>query len=356
MARRRFSRRGGRRHRGSKFPQRNTFVFILWAVILIQGFFLLKYFVASPGLTKDAFKGGSHYRRLAATGPKVAPAVMAPKVGPAMLPAQPKVTTPVSLPKPAPEVRLPKNVAPVAPAVPVPLPVPLPKPAPIPKPLPTPKIAIVLDDWGYSLKNVSYLDEIQQTLNISILPHLPYSEYIAKLSHNKRFEILLHMPMEPYKSEEFGLEKGTILTSMNESQIKGLLADAIKSVPYIRGVNNHMGSKATEDTQTMQVVLKELKRRHLFFLDSFTAHNPVSFSLAKDIRIRSARRDVFLDNEEDYEHIKNQLFSLAQVAKRQGFAVGIGHDRGQTLRALKDVLPVLEKKGFKFVRVSDLVK
>jgi polysaccharide deacetylase 2 family uncharacterized protein YibQ len=216
------------------------------------------------------------------------------------------------------------------------------------------KIAIVLDDWGYNLNNVALAQEIDYPLNISVLPNLPYSRTVAESFHRRGFELILHLPLEP--RENLRLEKDTIMASQSEEEIKNILARDLKNVPYVRGVSNHMGSRATQDQRVMEVILRELKSRRLYFLDSFVAQGSVCPGLAQKLRIGFARRDVFLDNSSDTKYIKAQLLKLKSRCRLYGYAVGIGHDRRNTIAVLAEEMPRLAKEGYKFVFVSELVK
>lgn len=216
------------------------------------------------------------------------------------------------------------------------------------------KIAIVLDDWGYNSNNLPVLEDIKAHLTLSVLPNLSYSREVAEELHARGFEIILHLPMEP--RENFRLEKNTISTSMDEATIRNILTQDLVNVPYVRGVSNHMGSKATSDIKTMTIVLSELKKRHLYFLDSFVSPQTVCAALAKEIGIPFIKRDVFLDNQSNRAYIKGQINQLKARANRVGYAVGIGHDRRLTLEVLREAIPQLEKEGYRFVFVSDLVK
>ena len=217
------------------------------------------------------------------------------------------------------------------------------------------KIAIVLDDWGYSFEYFELARNIKQPLTLAILPGLSYSQRIAKEAKKRGFELMLHLPMEPFPREDLALERDTITTDMDDLTIRDILSKQLDRVTYIRGVNNHMGSKATEDARVMRVVFEELKKRRLYFLDSFTS-NSVCARLAKETKIRFARRDIFLDNENDPEYIKSQIEKLKEEAASRGYAIAIGHARRTTLEVLKEVMPKLEKEGFKFVVVSELAR
>lgn len=217
------------------------------------------------------------------------------------------------------------------------------------------KVAIVLDDWGYSTRNIGILKEISQPLTLSVLPSLPYSREVANIAKERGKEVILHLPLEPKDAGNYGLEKNTIFTGMSQEQVLGILEADIKSVPGIKGVSNHMGSKATENKDLMRVIFVQLKRKKLFFLDSFTSLT-ICRQLAKDMGLAYAQRNVFLDNENDYEYIKGQLEAVARLALKNGSAIAVGHDRAKTLEALRDTMPELEKRGIKFVFVSQMLK
>lgn len=216
------------------------------------------------------------------------------------------------------------------------------------------KIAVVIDDWGYNLNNLAVLEEIKYPLTLAVLPNLPYTQTVSRKAHNLGLEVILHLPLEP--SEKIRLERNTVMVSMDEKTIRGIVSDDLKSVAYAKGVSNHMGSSATKDTRTMSAVFSELKKRGLYFLDSYVSGDSVCFAASRKMKIGFAARDVFLDNTEDAQYIRGQVYELKARARARGFAIGIGHDRRVTLQVLKEVMPELEKEGYKFVFVSQLVK
>jgi hypothetical protein len=229
------------------------------------------------------------------------------------------------------------------------------KKAPLPPPVAIRgKIAIVLDDWGYNLNNLPALGKIKYPLTMSVLPNLAYSGAVANEFNKRGYEVILHLPLEP--REKSHLERNTIMISMNEETIKNIIDKDLAAVSHVKGVSNHMGSSATEDLRTMTVVFKELKRKQLYFLDSLVSSQSVTRGLARTMDLKFAKRDVFLDNQEEPEYIKGQLNKLKVKAAVYGQAIGIGHDRKITLEVLRDMMPQLEKEGYRFVFVSELVK
>lgn len=231
------------------------------------------------------------------------------------------------------------------------------KPAPaLPSPPFSARIAVVLDDWGYNLKNKDFITGNDFRVTVAILPFRAYSAQIAELAKLHRKDILIHMPMEPDHKENYGLEEKTIMTNMDKKRILDLLEDARAAVPYAVGINNHMGSKATADPRLMRIVFDYLKGRGLFFLDSFVTPRSICATLAKKAGIDFFQRDIFIDNEDDADHIRTQVLKLAAKARRSGLAVGIGHDRPTTVAVLDEMIPKLEREGYQFIGMTEAVR
>lgn len=233
------------------------------------------------------------------------------------------------------------------------MPVP-PAPAGQVKPAAKGLIAIVIDDWGYNLNNLAALERIKVPLTAAVLPNLPYSAEISRELHSRGVEIILHLPMEP--RQEQSLEEDTVRTSMDEVQIRRILSRDLGNLSFAKGVSNHMGSKATEDARTMSAVFGELKDRGLYFFDSLVSARSVCPALARRAGIRFAKRDIFLDNQQDHAYIRGQFEKLKARARLNGKAIGIGHDRSITLEVLQELIPQLQKEGYRFVFVSDLAR
>ncbi|MCU0665968.1 MAG: divergent polysaccharide deacetylase family protein [Candidatus Omnitrophica bacterium] len=217
------------------------------------------------------------------------------------------------------------------------------------------EIAIVLDDWGYNQSNLEALRGLSKyPLTIAILPNLPYSSFIAREARAMKFETILHLPLEPYGN--YKLENNTIVTSMSKKQIRNIIENSLKNVGEVKGVNNHMGSKATASKQTMAVVLGVLKEKGLYFLDSLVSDKSVCQKQAKEAGVAFAKRNVFLDNQNNAVYVRNQIYKLKAKARVSGYAIGIGHDRANTIVLLEEELPKMEREGFKLVFVSQIAK
>ncbi len=217
-----------------------------------------------------------------------------------------------------------------------------------------PRIAIVLDDWGYTLNNIPALKRIKAPITLAVLPGLPYSRQISREMGKNGFEIVLHMPMEPLGNEP--LEKNTITSRMSKKMVSLALKEGLSSLENVKGVSNHMGSRATADERVMGIVMADLRKDNLYFLDSYVVSGSICRRVALKKGIPFASRDIFLDNKSDPYYIKGQLEKLKNKAKAKGFALGIGHDRRNTLEVLIVAIPEFEKEGYSFVFVSEVAR
>jgi polysaccharide deacetylase 2 family uncharacterized protein YibQ len=167
---------------------------------------------------------------------------------------------------------------------------------------------------------------------------------------------MLHLPLEALHNYDLYPQDYVIKTNMSPGLVSKILDEDLAQLPSIEGVNNHMGSKATGDRSLMMVILRKIKKKGLFFVDSMTAHNSVCAGLADEMDLAFGKRDVFLDNVNTREAIIKQVLALAQRARRKGYAVAIGHDRHLTMQVLKEEIPLLEREGFKIVSIKELLK
>jgi len=219
----------------------------------------------------------------------------------------------------------------------------------------SPKVAFIIDDLGYETEVAKKLIELEFPITLSILPFLQYSKFIAEEGKKNNQEIMLHLPMEPSNSSA-NPGPGAIKSYMSEEEIRHSVIDSIVNFPYIIGVNNHMGSKITENRKIMEIVLEEIKGHNLFFIDSMTSKDSIAYKVAQEMGIKTAVRSVFLDNENDMEYIKGQMLEIQETALRKGEAIAIGHSRINTFYVLKRMMPELIKAGIEIVPVSELVK
>jgi len=216
------------------------------------------------------------------------------------------------------------------------------------------RLAIIIDDCGYSMERDRRFLQLPIPITLSILPMTPHGREIAQEAQDAGKFVMLHLPMEP-DSPLAHPGPGAITTAMNDAQVESQVESDIDSLPPLPGANNHMGSKATSDERVMHDVLDVLQKRHLFFIDSVTSGSSVGGSIAKQLGVATASRDVFLDNFTDLKYVEGQLSEAQRVTLKQGTAIAIGHPNATTAEALAAFIPKMEAAGITFVPAETLV-
>lgn len=218
-----------------------------------------------------------------------------------------------------------------------------------------PVISLIIDDIGADPDIADRLMEFDVPLALSVLPHLAHSKQIALDVKRRGHTLMLHVPMEP-KQKSINPGPGSLTLADDEAAIARKLADGIEAVPGAEGVNNHMGSLFTEDGEKMSVVIRELKKRGLFFVDSRTSAQTKGYEAALDAGLPSAERKVFLDNDRDARKIADNIAALAQKALDNGASIGIGHPHPETVEALAQAIPKVREMGVEIVPVTAVLK
>jgi hypothetical protein len=220
------------------------------------------------------------------------------------------------------------------------------------RPSPQGLLAIVIDDAGYDLSELQPFLELPMPLAVAVLPNLPHSSEAARRVLAAGKELLLHLPMEPEGGENPG--PGALLTGQPAGELERLLDEALQSVPGAVGVNNHMGSRATADRALMGVVLGELARRRLFFVDSRTTTLTVAASEADRLGVPYLARKVFLDAVDG--GIEQSLDAAVAAAAHGGSAVAIGHvQSGELAAILRRAADGMERAGVRPAALSTLI-
>lgn len=266
-----------------------------------------------------------------------------------------------------------------------------------------PVLAVVIDDWGHARNNsTTQLLDLPVPLTMAVLPRLPNSRHFALMGTDlilpdpeapggtgpegdgisagrrrrlaagcfvelrlgkrrepmpaRRREAILHLPMQPQDYPETNPGADPLLVGMDADAIRTILENDLKNVPGVRGLNNHMGSAATGDEATMQALMRVLREKGLFFLDSLTTSRSVGFETARKAGVPALRNRIFLDYDSENEvTISANLDVALRSARSRGFAVIIGHPHPATVRVLARRVPQLLGEGVVFVTASEML-
>ena len=216
------------------------------------------------------------------------------------------------------------------------------------------KLYFIIDDAGYNIEQLEAFLSLPGNFTIAVLPGLPHSKESAELIHDSGKQVFLHQPMEALGKNNPG--PGAILLGMDNNEIKKTLLDNLNSLPYVSGLNNHMGSAVTSEADMMETILKTAAERKLLFTDSFTTSYSKCKEVAQKLGVTIAKRDVFLDNVDNREAIMESINTGLEIAENKGHAVMIGHVWSSELaNTMMEIYPNLIEEGFTLEEMSDLL-
>jgi len=197
-------------------------------------------------------------------------------------------------------------------------------------------IALILDDVGYDMHALKRILDLSVPVAISVLPGAPYARQSAILAHQQGQIVMLHLPMEPLVPKYRNQMTDTFLrTGMTESELRKIFLQDLANVPYVEGVNNHMGSLLTQLKRPMGWVMRICREKGLFFVDSKTSSTSVAAKLASNMGIAWASRRYFLDNQLD-EQAMEQAWNNARVCAAKGdHCIVIAHPHKETVAFLE---------------------
>lgn len=216
------------------------------------------------------------------------------------------------------------------------------------------KIAIVIDDVGMNIKQSKTAINLPSAVTLAMLPYATNVRELSEKAKSKGHELIIHTPMEAM-NDDVSLGSLALRSDMGKAAFKKEFNKIANSFDGYVGINNHMGSRLTQDDKAMNMLMSELNKRGLFFLDSKTIATSVAADVAGQHNIPHATRDVFLDHEETPEFVLAALKKTEAVARDHGAAIAIGHPKQVTMTALKKWIPTLERRGFELVPLSALV-
>ncbi len=214
-------------------------------------------------------------------------------------------------------------------------------------------ISLIIDDMGYRYQSGKRAINLPANITYSFLPYAPHARKLANLANKKQKELMLHIPMEATNGKKLG--PGGLTTAMPQAIFELELEHNLLAIPYIKGVNNHMGSLLTQQLEQMTWLMEILATKQMYFVDSRTSGKSQALNVARQYGLPSETRDIFVDHDLSEKAIQRQLARAISAAKRNGSAVVIAHPFPETMHALEQWLPEAKAQGVEFVYMSELL-
>jgi polysaccharide deacetylase 2 family uncharacterized protein YibQ len=208
--------------------------------------------------------------------------------------------------------------------------------------------------------------DMKLPLTWAVIPNLRYSRATVDMLKENEIPFLVHYPMQAFpdpdgfagkKSPKGDYRYYYVGIGMSENEVRDAMIPILDSMEGAFGLNNHRGSKATEDWPVMRHVMKILAERGLFFLDSATARKSVAYKAALEEALVARKNGRFLDNESNRTKIAKQFDIAVTMAKKKGSFIVICHLRSETVAFLRSLsVAGTDREGVRLVTLPELVK
>ncbi|MDP4084134.1 MAG: divergent polysaccharide deacetylase family protein [Bacillota bacterium] len=220
------------------------------------------------------------------------------------------------------------------------------------------KAAIIIDDFGGCTGGVEKFLDGDIRITAAVMPFTDHSTEHAKWAHKNGFEVMIHLPMQPIKGKRSWLGPKPITVDLSPKEVKEIVYEAIKNVPFAKGLNNHMGSLAVTNEEIVRAIVEVAKEKNLFIVDSGTSPNSKFPEISTELGVPLLKRDVFLDDISSPTHVRRQMERLAKITELKGKGLAIGHVgiKGDACSTgVFQSMEMLKNRNIKIVPVSELL-
>lgn len=213
------------------------------------------------------------------------------------------------------------------------------------------KLVIIIDDV-HTQAQINAIKALNMKVTPSIFPpyrSVPNSHLLARgLKH-----YMVHLPMES-SNAKFNTQYKTLKTSFTKNRIQSRVKEIRTLFPAAKYINNHTGSVFTANYEAMNVLYTALRQEGFVFIDSRTTGSSQVRKIAHDLGDAYVARDTFIDNVHTVPAIHKQLVKAVKLAKKNGYAVVIGHPHPITMKALGSAKNIL--KDIDLVYVDEIYR
>jgi polysaccharide deacetylase 2 family uncharacterized protein YibQ len=217
-----------------------------------------------------------------------------------------------------------------------------------------PTIAIIVDDTGATQQNLDKWLEIDAPLTFSILPFYQATHDEAETLYQAGYRIMMHIPTENDPPHSFS-GTGQLETGMNQATAFATLDGDLADIPHVTGINNHQGGKGCNDLNLMTHECEWAQQNNLFVVDSDSSTASKVSKAAAGLGMPRRLNQLFIDHQNDPDYIRKAMRQLADIARRDGTAIGICHfHRPNTPTIVGEMIQTLRSEGIHFAFVQDV--
>lgn len=219
------------------------------------------------------------------------------------------------------------------------------------------RIALVVTHLGLSPQETQQaITELPASVTLGFAPYARSLDDWVQQARDNGHEVLIGLPMEPsdYPRNDPG-PNGLMLANSAEENIERLNWTLSRATGYV-GIFNFMGSRFSVEKNALKPILRQLKNRGLFMLDTRASEFSVMAPTAQEVGLAYTAVDVAPDAEPNRGYIDRQLTKLTELAIKNKRAVAIVRPFPITMLRLKRWISRLDAKKVVLAPLSSVIR
>ncbi len=174
----------------------------------------------------------------------------------------------------------------------------------------------VMDDMGRDVEAAETVLRWPAFVSVAILPDGAVAGWLAQQACHQSRDVLIHLPMTSVRPD---VDPGPMAVSAHttDAEVERILTQARHVLPCATGLNQHMGSQASQAVHAMDRVVRIGQSLGLrFFIDSRTAARSHLCDAADRLGVPCLRRTLFFDAETLPEELPERWRQVIARARR----------------------------------------
>ena len=208
------------------------------------------------------------------------------------------------------------------------------------------KLVIIMDDISHKFQ-LNFIKKLHLKITPSIFPPSKMNIRSNKLSYGLK-HFMVHLPLQSRSRAMNRMHKTLFVTDSNK-HIINRVKEIRKLFPTAKYLNNHTGSKFSENYKKSKVLYKALMDNGFKFVDSKTSQRSKFKKIAKEFGRRYVENNMFLDDKLTSKATLKQIKKAVSLARRDGLAIVICHPHPTTFKALKEAKPYLKSVNLVYI-------
>jgi uncharacterized protein len=220
-----------------------------------------------------------------------------------------------------------------------------------------PKIVIILGGLGISTKLTQRaIKELPADVTLAFAPYGDNLQDSVNEARREGHEVFLQVPLEPIGYPATNPGPKTLLSESNEAENIAALHWHMTRFAGYAGVINYMGGKFLTQEISSKVLLRELRKRGLLFVEDGSVSNSTVDAAAQSVNGKAKRADQVIDADPNPDAILAALKRLEKEAEQNGIAIGSGSGLAVTIDTLRDWSKDAAERGIVIIPMSAAFK